>query len=468
MLSFKVNHFIFVLVCVGIISVSINYLAQFILAVFILLLIFIYKNNFVLSAAILSFLVLTRNEFEGLRDIITFISTLSLFIIFFQKYGLKLDQYPKVPREVYFFLTLLFFSLFISTLLSTNISSSLNALLRLTVFFIICYILFSFMENKKSVLLFISVLLVTEMIIGLSILYDFMRGGFSFFLQNGILARFTGIYDNPNFVGLTTLITTCLIIALYFLEQFNTSKRRFLLFLLLLNNVGILLITDSRAAIITVLISSFIMLYLLNKKMLLKVFLSLIIISLVLLAIPVIQDFILILLRPREFSAREHLWNSGVDMFRDHLMSGVGPEQFPKFFYTYLSHSALMLFEETGALTLGKIPSPHNYFLLMGAENGVLGFLSSISIFILFFYISAKTLMMSKNIDREYYIFSVAIMAIGVGTFLRAFFEISGIMYYGYISRDLPFWIIFLILIFIYNRVKNYSRLESLSTNSKS
>ena len=117
---------------------------------------------------------------------------------------------------------------------------------------------------------------------------------------------------------------------------------------------------------------------------------------------------------------------------------------------------------------MGKIPSPHNYFLLMGAENGVLGILTSVSVFILFFYLSGKTLMMSKKMDREYYIFSVAIVAIGIGTFLRAFFEISGIMYYGYISRDLPFWIIFLILIFIYKRMKNNSGFESLSTNSKS
>jgi O-antigen ligase len=302
--------------------------------------------------------------------------------------------------------------------------------------------------------LYISILLAAEMIIGLSILYDFMRGGFSFFLKNGILARFTGIYDNPNFVGLTTLITTCLIIALFFIEQFNNTKKRILLIVLLLNNFGILLITDSRAAIITVLISSFIMLYLLNKRMLLKVSLSIMIIFLILLFIPIIQDFILILLRPREFTAREYLWNSGIEMFKDHFISGVGPEQFPKFFYTYLSNSALILFEETGALSFGKIPSPHNYFLLMGAENGILGLITSFSIFILFFYLAYRTLKLAKNADMQYYIFAVAVMAIGIGTFLRAFFEISGIMYYGYISRDLPFWIVFIILIFVYQRVK--------------
>jgi O-antigen ligase len=311
------------------------------------------------------------------------------------------------------------------------------------------------------------VLLIAEVIIGLSILYDFMRGGFSFFLQNGILARFTGVYDNPNFVGLTTLITTCLIIALFFLEQFKSTKRKILLFLLLLNNVGILLITDSRAAIITVLISSFFMLYLLKKQILWKVFLSLVIIFLVLLSIPLVQDFLLILLRPREFSAREYLWNSGIEMFKNHFLFGVGPEQFPKFFYTYLSHHALILFERTEALTFGKIPSPHNYFLLMGAENGILGLITSVSIFILFFYLSYKTLTIFRNSNREFYVFSVSIMAIGIGTFLRAFFEISGIMYYGYISRDLPFWIVFLMLIFLYQKTKDYNRSESFSTLSK-
>ena len=465
MLSFKFNHIIFFLLCILFITFFLNNLAFLILAILILLLITFYKKNFILVATILSFLVLTRNEFEGLRDVITFGSTLLLFIIFFQKYGLKLQEYPRLPREIYYFLVLVFFTLFISTVLSSDVSVSLKASLRLTIFLLICYILFSFIENKKIVLLYISVLLFAEMIIGLSILYDFMRGGFSFFLKNGILARFTGVYDNPNFVGLTTLVTTCLIIALFFLEQFNSTKKRILLVALLINNFGILLITDSRAAIITVLISSFIMLYLLNKRMLLKVSLSIVIVFSILLFIPIIQDFILILLRPREFSAREYLWNSGIEMFKDHYISGVGPEQFPKFFYTYLSHSALILFEETGALSFGKIPSPHNYFLLMGAENGILGLITSISIFIVFFYLAYRTLKLAKKVDRDYYVLGVAIMAIGVGTFLRAFFEISGIMYYGYISRDLPFWIVFIILIFIFYRVKTMVGSKSFHTS---
>jgi hypothetical protein len=54
---------------------------------------------------------------------------------------------------------------------------------------------------------------------------------------------------------------------------------------------------------------------------------------------------------------------------------------------------------------------------------------------------------------------AVTMTGIGIGVFFRSFYEVDGVLTYGYITRDLAFWLIFIIQIFIYQRgkVKNFS-----------
>jgi hypothetical protein len=58
----------------------------------------------------------------------------------------------------------------------------------------------------------------------------------------------------------------------------------------------------------------------------------------------------------------------------------------------------------------------------------------------------------SKRNNKHYFILSVAIFGIGIGFFVRSFVEVTGFLYYGYITTDLPFWLIFGILISIYQK----------------
>ena len=65
----------------------------------------------------------------------------------------------------------------------------------------------------------------------------------------------------------------------------------------------------------------------------------------------------------------------------------------------------------------------------------------------------------TKNSNQLYYVISVAIGGVGIGTLFRSFFEVSGILNYGYISRDLPFWILLIVLNYIYSKVKTSNNL---------
>jgi hypothetical protein len=54
----------------------------------------------------------------------------------------------------------------------------------------------------------------------------------------------------------------------------------------------------------------------------------------------------------------------------------------------------------------------------------------------------------------------LGIIAAGIGLFFRGLFEAIGLIFYGYITADLPFWILFGILIFIYfntKRIQHFS-----------
>ena len=97
----------------------------------------------------------------------------------------------------------------------------------------------------------------------------------------------------------------------------------------------------------------------------------------------------------------------------------------------------------------------HNFFLFFTAENGILGLITSILFFLVFFYYAFKAMQLTKNKDYDFYVLTVAIAGIGIGIFVRSFIEITGYLSYGYITQDLPFWLLFGILIFIYQKYQH-------------
>jgi hypothetical protein len=65
-----------------------------------------------------------------------------------------------------------------------------------------------------------------------------------------------------------------------------------------------------------------------------------------------------------------------------------------------------------------------------------------------------------KRGSEKIYFIILGTIAVGIGLFIRGLFEAIGLIYYGYITADLPFWILFGILIFIYfntKRIQHFS-----------
>ena len=58
-----------------------------------------------------------------------------------------------------------------------------------------------------------------------------------------------------------------------------------------------------------------------------------------------------------------------------------------------------------------------------------------------------------EGTEKIYFII-LGIIAVEIGLFIRGLFEAIGLIFYGYIKSDLPFWVLFSILIFTYLNLK--------------
>jgi O-antigen ligase len=462
MISRQINLQLFItLVLLIVTAFFISYIPYLIAVLLTVLLFLLYKKDFAILLIIVVFTAFTGPALKDIRDVVNIFSIVILFYLFLKQFGLNIKLYPQIPKEVFYFMLLFAGTLLLSTFSSYSVGTSFINLIRTFIFFIICYIFYSLIQNKNIIYLYIFSLILTEFIIGVSIQYEFIRAGLSFHLSNGILARFAGIYDNPNVVGLAAFISTSFIISLFFIERFSSRKYRIFFAILLLNSTTVFLITDSRAATIALIISSGFLLYFLNRKLLFKLILFGVSSILILLSIPSIQIFLETLLRLSAVGSRTAIWGAGLQLFSNNILLGVGPGMYPKYGFTYLPTSKILYLEQAGELFRGR-PNPHNFFLLMASENGIFGLITAILIFVLFFYLGYKCIKGYQDTDRDYYVLAVSVFGIGLGCFERSFFEVSGIMRYGFITQDLPFWLTFSILVYIYKRLKASKPRDSL------
>ena len=79
----------------------------------------------------------------------------------------------------------------------------------------------------------------------------------------------------------------------------------------------------------------------------------------------------------------------------------------------------------------------HNFYLFFWSDLGILGLFTSILLPILFFKLGKKAVKKTKEINNNYYLLSLGIIAAGIGLFIRALFEWGNLISYGSIKIDL-------------------------------
>lgn len=454
MLNNKINLFLFSLILFIILFFEQN-ITYILLGIIALAIVYQLGKKSILSLIIIAELILTGNVLEKYRPYITLVSLLLLLYFFLSDYGLKLDLYPKIPRPLLYLILFILLTVFISSIFSIDIWTSLTASFHFLVFFLLCYLLYSQIKDRTVIYYYLLSFFISVIILGYSMILEFTQKGLSFYHESAVY-RVAGIYENPNYVGLLLVITIPLTLAFIMLLTKQRKSILVFLFFFLCFQILLLILADSRASALSILISSIIVFYFSSTK---NKLISISVLSLIVIPLLLFSDIVEIVeiyLRLDRVGTREMFWESGIEIISNNYLTGVGADTFDKVFYSFAPSTITDLYK-SGTWYVGK-PHPHNLLLYFWAENGILGLLTFISFFYFFFSVIYKTLRIHSQISGFDKILVITILSIGVGIFFRSFFEVTGVLTYGFITRDLPFWIIFILLTYIYQYYNNISK----------
>jgi O-antigen ligase len=341
----------------------------------------------------------------------------------------------------------------ISTVFSNYILLGCKEIGRLSIFLIIAYLFFGLLRSEKDLRIYLAALFCTGLVYILNVTYGFIQNGFNIFIPNlEELVKPKGDYLNLNSIGSFFIIIISLLLAL-FLSDKNKKRRSYLLIFISIY-VFALIITNSRAAILSTVISSLFIIYFKNKKIFIRI------ISVILILIPVLllsplNNYIDLYFRvERLTSGRNWIWETVFNVIKDHPILGVGPaatkyEMYKELPFMLGSHAEKFILFHYHEIEFGHA---HNFYLFFLSDLGILGLATSLFLPFVFIKMGFQNMKKFKDKFPENYWLSLGITAAGIGLFIRGIFEWGNLISYGTLGIDLPFWLIFMILIFLYQK----------------
>ena len=458
------NQYIFYSILLGIFaSITLDFLLGLILALLLIFLIIGYCRKFLISIILVSLLSFASDINVSIRLIIQISSFAGLLYLFLDKYGLKSSSYPNIPDLVKGFLILFYFSMLVSITFSNHPLDGMFLLLRVSIFFLIAYIFYSLLNSYDDIDLIIKGLVFTCVVLSFGIYYQFITEGFNLFdFVNNSQIRIAGFNSNINASAGVFAAVLPVITSLLFYKKKRIYKAA--LGLIILFIVVALLLTNSRAAILSIIISTIILLFQLRRKLFLISISVILSIILIVYFLEPLSEFLILLLRLESgMSFREYYWKLSTNIINDNLIFGIGPGNYRYVMFDYypvMMDSGVSWFMTELQEMLPINNNSHNFYLMFFSDMGILGFVTSLSLPLVFFIISFRTIGQLSVSDGKIYYIILGIIAAGIGLFIRGLFEAIGLIFYGYITADLPFWILFGILLFIYfntKRIKHFS-----------
>jgi O-antigen ligase len=450
----NINILLFILTLLVTALLIINNIIFIFIAPAILLLFLLTPNNIRIAFIVVVLLTITSNVGIILRTVVQITCIATLLFFFLKTYGLSFNLYKKIPLLISYYLILLFISMFISVMLSDYKIPGFELMGRTILFFIIAYFIYSQIQNDRDMIIIYGCIIVSGLVLTLSVLYEYVMAGSE--LINVISHSYTrssGLMKNVNAIGGIVANIPPLLFAFLFYQKLGNKWKNVILALLLITITGELF-TTSRASLISVVLSSLLIIFLL-KRSLLKWALGLLIsLYLIFLFYTPINDAVTLLLRVEQgLAGREVFWNLAINIIKHNFFFGIGPGAYKFEVYNYMpvlldswrGHTIADVMEMTGGTN-----ASHNMYLLFFSDMGVLGLITSLFLPLVFLKLTIPLLKLYKGKDDLKYTISVAILAMGTGAFIRCLFMEMGIVNYGYITTDLPFWMAIGIVAYLY------------------
>lgn len=402
--------------------------------------------------AILGFLLVTSEWNDLFRKIAIFggtavLSYLAFFKSFYQKRKLK-----PVPKDITAFAVFVLVTSAISSILSINPAMGFNAVIKQAFFYYLVFLIYQISYDYDSMKMLSAITFITALAVTAGTLVMFLSLGWGAILSADAGLRTSGVYENINAAGSIVALGTVVLLGYLFTFGSKAEKKyKYLSYFILLLFTAALLITNSRASFLLVGFTV-IMFVIIFKKHLVKYGVAGFLLLAFILAIsPQLDEIIEVYLRlDRIMNIRDILWRMSFDAIADNPVWGIGPDVFKEYFYKYLpvmmgsypESKVRYLYEVAGTSGLS-----HNFLLYRFTELGIPGLISALWLPFLYFRYGLTAYDVTKERDPQKAKFILVLFLMGIGIFLRSAFESIGIMTYGWIMLDLPFWCFFVILV---------------------
>lgn len=437
------------------------FLVNIILLVILMIATIVFLKKYLLMLIPILFLVLIADVTKNFRDIVVLGLSTLLLVLFFFRYQLKYKNYPLLPAPLMKTLALFFVVMLVSTLDSIHIIKGTEQIFRVSAFIIIFYLLTALINDFEKLKLILISLIIAGSVLSLSIIYDFAKSGFSLLTDDDAMLRLGGLFSNVNFVSAPIYVSVILSIVFYFYSNNGRLKKLYLV-ASIFNLIGLLL-NNSRSSLLALIAASGVLLYFLKRKKFWFIALMILGSFAIVIMLTDLMHFLEIYLRlERMSSGRENFWTMAWNMFFDNPILGVGPASFKYEMYRYLPvHLGSWNEQRINQLFhIADFGHQHNFYLLLASEMGIFGLLAGLFLIFNFIKYGVASIDKLKVLNPSNAILCIACFAIGIGFFFRAFFESINILSYGWLSADLPFWLIFFLVV----QLPNLSSVEN-STN---
>lgn len=442
------------LLLAGLLVFSQQYIIYACGALAVVILAVIFGERFIYGFVIVTLFTLVGELNRSLRLIIQVTDFSLLTYLFLKRFGLQINLYPRIPKSLFYFLLLYYFSMTASALMSNYPVAGVFLVARQTLFFVIAYIFYALIRDIKDVKVYLVAFIIAACVLAASSVFTLMSESSSLLnLAAGSRERIVGFISNPN--NITNFYMVSFPLVLYILLMRKSTLSNTVSLLLMLYFSFALFITLSRSAILGVVASTIVVLYILKRRYFYFVLISLAALVVIFVVFEPLGNLASILFRVgRGVTGRDYLWGISWDIIKENPVFGLGPgaykyEMFKHFPFMLNSWSGEM-FVELYEMTNGANLS-HNFFLFFFSEMGILGLISAFALPVIYFTIGIRTIKAYKNMMVNQYYLVVTLFSIGIAMFIRSIFENIGLLSYGVITADLPFWIMFGCLIYFNN-----------------
>lgn len=290
--------------------------------------------------------------------------------------------------KLFLSLLLLNFSMYISSFVAINKKLSITNSIRFSFYIFIFYLISYTVKSKKQIFNILTAFLFT------AIISSFITG-FQIIKMNSIgeslnsTHRIESFLENSNNLGAYTILSIFIMI-MFMIKSHKKSSKIFFGFMSLLLLINIIS-SQSRNALIGLVIGSLLVAILYDKRF---IILS-IILPVILFIIPQSRLRILQIFDPAQNESRFKIWEAAKMMIKDNPIFGIGYENFQIQYPIYVTNNRESLLVWDGFRTL----HPHNIFLKVQSELGILGTIA----FITFISIAIITLvtLINKHTDNN-------------------------------------------------------------------